>query len=179
MASAAVLTLIGLLIAFVIFGIVSLVSMQVARKSAAPFFPTPTNAIRDALRAANLKPGQRFYDLGAGTGKVLLIAEKEFGARATGFEISILFYLIAKINLFVHGSHATIVFKSFWEADLRAADVTFLFLAERTMAKIATKLKAELRPSARVIVYAFPLPDRTPTQTIAVRGAWKIFVYKN
>src|SRR5258708_21507151 len=99
----------ALLITLIIAGIASLISMQIARKSAAPFFPTPAGAVRDALRAANLRAGETFYDLGAGTGKALLIAEREFGAKAVGFEISILFYLIAKINLFVHRSHAKIL----------------------------------------------------------------------
>lgn len=168
-----------ILCALVIFGVVSLISMQIARKSAAPFFPTPAHAIRKALRAANLKSGQAFYDLGAGTGKTLLIAEKEFGAKAVGFEISIPFYLIAKINLFLHGSKAEIRFKNFFAEDIKNADVVFCFLAIRTMQKMKEKIKNEMRPGRMIIVYAFPFPDWEPKMKIPVRDHWDLFIYKN
>jgi SAM-dependent methyltransferase len=169
----------ALIITLFVAGIASLISMQIARKSAAPFFPTPASAIREALREVGLKPGEVFYDLGAGNGKALLIAEREFGAHAVGYEISIAFYLIAKINLWAHRSYAKILFKSFWDADLRDADVLFIFLAERTMQKMQNKLKTGLKPGARLIVFAFPLPDHTPTKIITVHGPWKMFVYKS
>lgn len=154
-----------------------LTSAHHARKSAAPYYPTPARAIREALAAAELGGGESFYDLGAGAGKALLIAEKEFGARATGFEISLLPCWIGKINLFVHGSHAALIPKNFFDADLSAADVVFCFLAIRTMQKMEDKIKTGLKPGARVIVYAFPLPTMTPIKTITVHRQWKIFIY--
>jgi SAM-dependent methyltransferase len=163
---------------FAIIVLVIFASVYFARKSAAPFFPTPASAIRTALRDAALAPGELFYDLGAGNGKSLLIAEKEFGAQAIGFEISILFYCIAKINLWMHHSRAKLLAKNFFAADLRNADVVFCFLAIRTMQKMETKLKAELKPGARIVVYAFPLPTMTPTKTMTVHGAWKMFFYR-
>jgi cyclopropane fatty-acyl-phospholipid synthase-like methyltransferase len=74
-------------------------SIYFSRRSGAPFYPTRARVIRAALKEATLKSGESFYDLGAGTGKALLIAEKEFSACATGFEISTIFYLIGKMNL--------------------------------------------------------------------------------
>jgi SAM-dependent methyltransferase len=153
------------------------VSMYRARKSAAPFYPTPKAAIRAALKEVSLAPGELFYDLGAGTGKALVIAEKEFGAQATGFEISLIPYWIAKINLFLRRSHAKLYAKNFFTQNLHDADVVFCFLAIRTMQKTENKLKAELKPGARIIIYAFPLPDMTPIKTITVHGQWKMFIY--
>ncbi len=152
-------------------------SLYTARKSGAPFYPTRTGVIRTALEAAALRSGEIFYDLGAGTGRALLIAEKEFGARATGFEISTIFFLIGKINLFVHRSHVSLINKNLFGADLKEADVVFCFLAIRTMQKMEDKIKTGLKPGARVIVYAFPLPTMTPTKTITVHGQWKMFIY--
>lgn len=169
---------IGLLIVLAT-GVAVFWTTHVARKSAAPFYPTPSDAIRKALVAAALKPGETFYDLGAGTGRALVIAEKKFGAHATGFELSWLFYYIARINLFLRGTKAKMELKDFWNADLRNADVIFVFLAIRTMQKMEARFKRELKPGARIIVYAFPLPDMRPEQTIPVRGAWKMFIYRN
>jgi tRNA A58 N-methylase Trm61 len=165
------------ILAFIALALALFVSAYRAQKSAAPFFPTPKSAIREALKGAGISPGDTFYDLGAGTGKVLLIAEKEFGARATGFEISVLFYCIAKINLLLHHSKAALLAKNLFDQNLRDANVVFCFLFPPVMKKIEDKLKAELKPGARVIVYAFPLPTMTPTKTTTVHGKWKMFIY--
>jgi precorrin-6B methylase 2 len=168
----------GAVFVFFIFVITIFASIYLSRKSGAPYYPTAKSAIRNALAAAELRPGEIFYDLGAGTGKTLLIAEKEFGARATGFEISTIFYCIGKINLFIHRSHAQLVKKNLFDADLKSADVIFCFLAIRTMQKMEDKIKAELKPGTRVIVYAFPFPTMTPIKTITVHSQWKMFIYR-
>jgi len=165
-------------IAFVILVVAIFASVYLSRRSGAPFYPTRKSVIREALKEVGLQPGEMFYDLGAGTGKALLIAEKEFGAHATGFEISTIFYLIGKLNLFIHGSHAALIKKNLFDADLNNTDVVFCFLAIRTMQKMEDKIKTGLKLGARVIVYAFPLPTITPVRTIVMRGHWKMFLYR-
>ncbi|HUC02093.1 MAG TPA: class I SAM-dependent methyltransferase [Candidatus Paceibacterota bacterium] len=163
---------------FAVFTVWLFVSARSARKSGAPYFPTPTRAIRAALRAAELRPGESFYDLGAGTGRALLIAEHEFGARATGFEISPLFAAIALADLFLHRSRATIKMADFFKEDIGGADVIFCFLAIRTMARMEEQIGRQAKAGARIIVYAFPLPGMKPTQVIPVRGQWKMYLYR-
>jgi len=165
------------LAALLVLGVALAWNLHRARRSAAPFFPTPQRAIRTALAAAELKPGETFYDLGAGTGRALVIAEKEFGARAAGFEISWLFYAIANLNLMLRGAKARVQFKSLWDADLREANVIFFFLVERVLPKMAEKLRRELKPGTRIVVYAFPLPGMQPKQTIPIYGQWNVFIY--
>ncbi len=155
-----------------------LISMQIARRSAAPFFPSAKTTVRLALREAGLRRGETFYDLGAGTGASIVIADKEFGARAIGAEISILPYLLAKIRIFLAGSKATMRFKDLFTEDVHDADVVFCFLAERVLGRIAEKLRKELRPGARIISYAFTLPGMVPERTIPVHGAWKLYLYR-
>lgn len=169
--------LIIIVIAFVALAVTIFASTYRAQKSAAPFFPTPKRAIREALKVAGVCPGDIFYDLGAGTGKTLLIAEKEFGARATSFEISVLFYCIARINLLLHRARATLRGKNLFDQNLRDANIVFCFLFPPIMQKIEDTLKAELKPGTRVIVYAFPLPTMTPVKITTVHGKWKMFIY--
>ena len=155
-----------------------LMSMELARRSAAPFFPSTKSVMRRAMKEADLKPGELFYDLGAGTGTSLIIADKEFGARAIGFEINILPYLIAKIKIFIFRSHAKMIFRSLFNQNLKEADVVFCFLLPRTMEKLEPKLKAELKPGARLIAYTFPPPKFTPKKVITISDEWKIYIYE-
>ncbi len=79
----------------------------------APFLPTQKRVIRKALKLARLKPGEKLYDLGSGTGKVLIIAEKEFGAEAKGIEYSRPLFLFSKLNLFLHRTKRAKVYREF------------------------------------------------------------------
>ena len=53
-----------------------------------PSKPTKPDRIRKALQLVGLKTNEVLYDLGAGDGRVLLIAAKEFGAKAVGIEVA-------------------------------------------------------------------------------------------
>ncbi|MBU6142229.1 class I SAM-dependent methyltransferase [Patescibacteria group bacterium] len=164
-------------LAVLVGGIALLAATYRIRKRGTPFYPTPARAIHGALQRAGLKPGDRFYDLGAGTGRVLIAAEREFGARAVGYELSPLFYVIAKMNLWLHRSQAELRFGNFFNADLRDADIVFCFLVGRVMQRVEEKVQVDLKPNARVLVYAFPFPGLEPRETIPVRKEWNMFLY--
>jgi len=134
--------------------------------SGGPFLATPKSVIRKALKMANLKPGENFYDLGSGTGKALIIAVKEFGARPIGFELSAPLVFFSKINLFFNKAKAAVLQKDFFEADLAAADAIFLFLTPRAFRKLEDKFKKELRSGARVVTYSSPLLFWPPEKVI-------------
>ena len=53
----------------------------------APFVPSPAQVIEYMLRMADLKPGEVFFDLGAGDGRTVVMAAKSFGARSVGVEL--------------------------------------------------------------------------------------------
>src|SRR5450759_272917 len=61
-----------------------------------PWRPTSPERIRKALHMAQVLPGEHVYDLGSGDGRVLLVAASEFGALATGIEISWLHCLLSR-----------------------------------------------------------------------------------
>ncbi len=155
-----------------------LLSMQLARRSAAPFFPSSAETARAAFRAAALKPGEVMYDLGAGTGTAMIVAAKEFGADARGFEISLLPYLIARAKIILTGAHGRLSMKDLFKQDVADADVVFLYLAERVLPRIAEKLRHELKPGARIVSYAFALPGMEPAKTIPIMKGWDLYVYR-
>jgi SAM-dependent methyltransferase len=132
----------------------------------APFVPTQKSIIRKALKLTNLKPGETLYDLGCGTGRVLVIGAKEFGARVVGFEFSLLLFLISKLNLFFQRVKGNIYCQDFFEAEIRDADVIFLFLTPRILAKLEEKFAKELKSRARIICFSSPLPSWKPSQIL-------------
>jgi len=131
---------------------------------AAPYVPTKTADVRRLLSLAEVKPGERVVDLGAGDGRIVIMAAKEFKAEAIGYEISLLPYLIAKLRISWLGSKVLVrvSFKDFFTVDLNQADVVTCFLTPAAMNKLAGKLRRELKPGARIVSYAFHLPGWEP-----------------
>ena len=130
------------------------------------------------MREMSLKKGEVFYDLGAGTGTSIIVADKEFGAVATGSEINLLPYLIAQTKIFFLRSRAKMKFENLFTQKISDADVIFCFLTEATMKKLEPRFQKELRPGTRIACYTFPLPTMKPERIIPIHGNWKIFLYK-
>jgi methylase of polypeptide subunit release factors len=54
----------------------------------APFVPTPSRVLIRMVELADIKAGEKVYDLGCGDGRVVIEANKKYQARAVGIEIS-------------------------------------------------------------------------------------------
>ena len=114
-----------------------------------------------ALEVLKMQPGQVLVDLGCGDGRILRRVAVEYGVRAVGYEINPLAYCLARLFCcFKRG--IAIRFQSFWSADLSGADVVFCYLYPDVMAKLAEKLKHDLKPGATVVSCNFPLPGWPP-----------------
>jgi precorrin-6B methylase 2 len=141
-----------------------------------PFVPTRPERIRAALRLAKLRPGETVYDLGAGDGRVLILAVKEFAAQAVGIEVGPLQWALGRWNLWFSGiRHGVRLKRGDWQhADLSAADVVFVYLTAAQMPRLQKKLVAELRPGARVVTVAADLPGWQP---VAFDAQYLLFLY--
>jgi len=134
-------------IGFVVF----IFYMCIAYFIGAPFVTTK-NASADAMiRLAGIKKGTIVYDLGSGNGKLLLLAAKK-GAKAVGYEINPMLVLLSILR------GAPTHWKNFWHADIRDADVIFLYLIPWKMERLAEKLKKECKKGTVVVSNSFIFP---------------------
>lgn len=148
----------------------------------APFVPTSKKIIRMALKLADLKPKEKLYDLGSGTGRVLIIGEKEFGANVVGVEYSTPLFILSKINLFAHRiKNGKIYKKDFFQEDIKLndADVIFLFLTPKAFPKLKENFEKEIKSGTRIVVYSSPLLFWQPIKTITISNSKShIFLYR-
>ena len=126
-----------------------------------PSVPTRHERIRKALQLADLQPDEVLYDLGAGDGRVLVIAAKEFGAQAVGVEIGPVQCAVSwgKALWNKISSKVRVEARNFYHADLSNADVVFAYLTSDQAGRLQEKLKRELKSGARVVTVAFNFPD--------------------
>jgi len=130
-----------------------------------PSVPTRIQRIRKALQLAGLKPNESIYDLGAGDGRVLLIAAREFDANATGIEIGPIqcawIHLRAAASGF--GNKIQIKWGNYFKADLRDADVVFIYATSREILKLAAHLEKQMKPGSRLVSISADFPEWQPS----------------
>ncbi|MBN1779198.1 MAG: class I SAM-dependent methyltransferase [Candidatus Buchananbacteria bacterium] len=148
------------------FLVVILGSFAFAGILAAPWVPLWKKDVRRMLELAGVKEGETVFDLGAGDGRIVIMAAKEFGAKSVGFEIAFLPYFLAYIKIILSGKKKNINlrFKNFYHQDFSQADVICTFLSPQAMLKLKPKLQTETKPGCRIISYVFKIPDWQPTK---------------
>ena len=138
---------------FLLLFILALLWILVPTLYGLPSIPTHPDRIRKALKLARLRPNETLYDLGAGDGRVLLIAAGEFGSKAVGIEIGpvqcALIWLRAIASGF--GEKIQVRWANYLNADLRDADVVFLYATSQEVSKLAPHLENQLKQGTRVV----------------------------
>ena len=133
----------------------------------APFVASPLPVVRHMLTLVELKPGETFYDLGAGDGRTVIMAAQEFGARAVGVELRE--DLAKKALVAIDGlgiqDRVTIVQDDMFKINISNANVVFLYLTTSANDKIKPKLEKELKLGARVISHDYEIVGWRPTKT--------------
>ncbi len=132
----------------------------------APFVPSyrPKNKsslghLADVIKFVQSQAGgrQKFVDLGSGDGRVV----REFarsGFESWGVEINPLLVLWSRLKIKESGlKNARIKWGSLWQADLSSFDAVYLFQSNLTNKFLLNKLKRELKPSAHVVSFGFPI----------------------
>jgi cyclopropane fatty-acyl-phospholipid synthase-like methyltransferase len=141
-----------------------------------PWIPTREIRIRKALELAKLRPKEILYDMGAGDGRVLVMAANEFGARAVGVEIGPMQCLVGRMRIWLSGSRqrARMRCGNFYKADISDADVVFVYATSSQTSNLFPLLERQLHPGARVVSVAADFPVWVPT---AVDRESLIFLY--
>jgi len=144
--------------------------------------PSHKKGINMALELAEIKEGERVYDLGCGDGRVLVQAAKKYDCHGVGYELVYPVMLLAKLRAKISGVEKAIEFrcKNIFCSDLENADVVFCFLTPRLMEKIGDYVKQKkMKSGARIVSYAFSMRNYVPERKIEhTRDNWNIYLYK-
>ena len=134
------------------------------------YIPTPKEVVRKMLQLAGVRRGETVFDLGAGDGRILIEAVRGFGARAIGVEIDPERLARMKERLASTSTEAEIVQGDLMLINLSSADVVAIYLSDSVNAKLAPKLRSELKAGARVVSLDYQLPGWVPEQELMVKS---------
>lgn len=148
-----------------------------------PFVPTPEPVVRRMLSLVKVRPGELVYDLGAGDGRILSSAVRDFGARAVGVELhaSRCAEILERLKHERIGDSVKLIRRDFFDINLAGADVITLYLLTSVNSQIKPKLEQELRAGTRVVSHDFPIRGWVPIHVEALRdqhNTHTVYVYK-
>jgi SAM-dependent methyltransferase len=130
----------------------------------APYYPTPESVVERMLKFADLKPGEKLFDLGSGDGRIVIIAAQKFGADATGVEIDaeLVKQSSERIRRLGLESSARIVRGDLLRQDYSSADVLAVYLLPRSNERLRPILEKQLRNGTRIVAHDFVFRGWTP-----------------
>jgi hypothetical protein len=126
--------------------------------------PTPDDVVERMLTMAQVTPNDYVWDLGAGDGKIAIMAAKKFGARAVGIEYNPDMVKHANANAQSAGvagngaGKAVIRHGDIFATDFSQATVVTLYLLPALNMKLRPQLLS-MRPGTRVVSHSFSMED--------------------
>lgn len=142
---------------------------------------TPKPVIKEILKKLELKTGDKFYELGAGTGRVMVLAAKSNpGIEIIGFEKSLIFYCLAWLNLKLNGvKNAKFYLGNFFKADLRQADAVFCYLFPAILENLKDKFLKEPKPGTKIVSFGFEIKGWLIYNKEVYKNKFTVYFYKN
>jgi len=135
------------------------------------FSPTPHDVVNAMLRLAEVKETDVVCDLGSGDGRIVIAAAKQFGCKATGYEIDEELVKLSRERAAKAGvaDLVTIERADIFDVDLRQADVVAVFLLPKQLERLIPQLD-KLKAGARIASHQFKIPGIELDRTIKMRS---------
>ncbi|MFA5004134.1 MAG: hypothetical protein WC498_02550 [Candidatus Saccharimonadales bacterium] len=138
----------------------------------APYVPTLSKQITDALELLELKPGQTLLELGSGDGKVLIVAAKA-GLCVVGVELNPILVIVSWLRTRRYRRQVRIIWGNFWRTPWPRNDGVFVFLLDKFMPRLDRRME-QIKP-AKLVSFAFQIPGKKP---VAQKNGLFLYLYE-
>jgi cyclopropane fatty-acyl-phospholipid synthase-like methyltransferase len=148
--------------------------------SIAPFVQTPLEVAKKMLDLSQIKRDEVLYDLGCGDGRLIILAAKETGAKATGIELreDLIERARTEIKRLNLEGRVKVIQGNFFDVAISDADVITLYLTSSANERLRPKLEAELKRGARVVSHDFKVPGWKPSTVYNELLGHTIYAYR-
>jgi len=156
-------------IAVITIGVFHVLWPMIAKRGAG-FSPSAVKAARWAFQVVGVR-GKSAVDLGCGYGRVLALAKSMGAASVAGVEIDPIRWLICAIRCL---RRCRVAYGDMFKFDVSDADVVYIFQWPSVNARLAEKLRRELKPGAYVVSYMWEVPG---LRLVVHNPELKVYIY--
>lgn len=139
----------------------------------APFLPTLSKRVDDAVELLELKKGDTLLELGSGDGRLLKAVAKN-GVYAVGYELNPILVLYSKIYTWRYRKYVSVRWGNYWKSKWPKADAVYVFLLNPYMSKLHNKVtQYSNNRELTVVSFAFQINEKKPNKELS-----SMFQYK-
>lgn len=152
-------------LALVVTGLAS--SPVPAQERYSPFVGSAQENVERMVRLARLRAGDTVVDLGSGDGRIVIAAARaNEGVRGWGVDLDPKLVEESNAAARAAGLEKRVQFyrRNAFDADLRKADVVFMWLWTEVQRMLRTKILAEARPGTRIVTNLWDLGSWEPDE---------------
>jgi len=134
------------------------------------FLATPQPVVMNMLDLADVDSEDLLYDLGCGDGRICILAAREYGCRAKGYELDRELIEQARAHARTAGvDHLVeIIDRDIYQVDLSEADVLALYLTEKMLEKLIPQFQ-QMRPGSRIVSHNYKIAGAVPDRMVSLR----------
>ncbi len=127
----------------------------------APWVPMYKKDLARLDQLIEFKPGQTFYDLGCGNGRIIFYLAKKYPeVKFVGVEISLIFFLICYVRKLMGGyKNVSLKLNDYMRLDFNQADYIYVFANAKPINDIARKIEKEILKPIIILSYCFEIKD--------------------
>ena len=146
--------------------------------SSVPWVPTRDEVIEYVKKLVRPKPGDIFYDIGCGDGRVAIaVAEENPHAIVKCVELRSDLVEKARANAAERNVKLEVIEADFFKIALSDADIIYMYLLTSVNQKLKPKLEEELHNGAVIVSLDFPIPSWNPVAIIELERSWQRTLY--
>jgi ribosomal protein L11 methylase PrmA len=125
---------------------------------------TPYEVVDAMLTLVDVQPREVVFDLGAGDGRIVIMAAAKYGARGVGIELNSLLVEKSREEVAARGleEQVKILHADILDVDLSPADVVTLYLPASGLEQVRPHMESTLRPGTRVVSHQNEIQGWTP-----------------
>lgn len=143
------------------------------------YIPSRPEVVDAMLKLANVKAGEKIYDLGCGDGRIVITAAKQYGLTGVGIDIDPDRVAQARENAKKAGvaDRVKIEQGDVFKAQFADADVVALYLRRDYNQKLRPRLLEQLRPGTRIVSHEHDFGADWPPEKHLKVGNVDVFLW--
>lgn len=132
----------------------------------APFLPTLSKRVEDALDLLDLKEGQTMLELGSGDGRLLRAAARR-GVKSVGYELNPLLVIYSRLTTWRYRSLVQVRWGNYWNKTWPPSEGMYVFLLQPYMSKLHNKIVQYTKDEPyKLVSFGFDIPDKKPKKSV-------------
>jgi SAM-dependent methyltransferase len=159
-----------------------LITAAYAGLKGAPWVPTLSKDVKQALGVLKDKKFEHALDLGCGTGTMLFaLAKEKPNAILTGYDVSLAPLLFGWTRKFLSPKkykNVHLYWKNIYSVDVSFADVIYVFMMPESNVRIATTVLPHAKPDATILFEAWGPEGFIADHTEKQEGCLPLLVYR-